>query len=351
MAALSKFTAVLQTNIILRWLRLLLSWRNFGILLLLLVNLKSLPFAWHVRVFFHLFRNINFHRHTHPKLKEKFKKQTGNSGAHPLFTPVSVMSHTPLMETDYNLHKSNSTYFSDMDISRTALVTNVCTPGLEICRRELDKEIDASNGGGKKKYPGKISSRIAGWDEKWLYVVTYFFRPAKRKGERKTVLATGISQYVVKKGRLTVKPARVLTAGGLIPDPPAGAGAASCAFSASSSSSSLSPSSKKNDSPSEIPSTASSTPAREDEAIHGTGEGLGEGLVREVLALTESGDPNQAVLENEKRDNSNSNSSNSSSWDPDEWTWERIEEQRLKGLDMVKAFIGLDANLLREAEL
>ncbi|PGH33098.1 hypothetical protein GX50_04081 [[Emmonsia] crescens] len=351
MAALSTLTAVLQSNVILNWLRQSLSWRNFA-LLLIIANIKSLPFVWHVRVFFHLFRNLNFHRHTHPKLKEKFKKKTGNSGGHPLFTPVSVMSHTSLMETDYNLHKSNSTYFSDLDISRTALVTNVCTPGLEICRRELDKEIDDSNGGkGKKKYPGKIAvllgsvycsfkkeippyeryemqSRIAGWDEKWLYVITYFLRPAKRKGERKTILATGISQYVIKKGRLTIKPMKVLKAGGLIPDRPAGAG--------SSSSSNSTPNAE-----SEIPSIAG-TPAS-GEAIN-AGEGLGESIVREVLALTDSSDLSQAVLENEKRDNS-------SSWDQEEWTWERIEEQRLKGLDVVKAFIGLDAKLLQETEL
>ncbi|OJD14848.1 hypothetical protein AJ78_04852 [Emergomyces pasteurianus Ep9510] len=360
MAAFSNLTAVLQSNVILRWLRQLPSWRNFAILLIL-VNLKSLPFAWHARVFFHLFKNLNFHRHTHPKLKEKFKKQTGNVGAHPLFAPVSVMSHTSLMETDYNLHKSNSTYFSDLDISRTALVTNVCTPGLEICRRELDKEVDTSNGGsngkgkGKKKYPGKLSvllgsvycsfkkeippyelyemqSRIAGWDEKWLYVITYFLRPAKRKGERKTVLAAGISQYVIKKGRLTIKPARVLRAGGLIPDPPAGAGASSPLSNGTPNVSS------------EIPS-ASSTPPVRGEANNDTGEGLEEGLVREVLALTESSDLNQASLENEKR------GSSSSSWDQEEWTWERIEERRLKGLEIVKAFIGLDANILREAEL
>ncbi|OJD23026.1 hypothetical protein ACJ73_05626, partial [Blastomyces percursus] len=261
MVAFATLITALQSNVVLRWLQQFMSWRSLAILLIL-VNIKSLPFAWHIRVFYYLFKNVNFHRHTHPKLKAKFKKQTGDSGAHPLFTPVSVMSHTSLLETDYNLHKSNSTYFSDLDISRTALVTNVCTPGLEICRRELDKEFETvptttttahgAKGKKKKKYPGKLAvflgsvycsfkkeippyeryemqSRIAGWDEKWLYVVTYFLRPAKRTGEPKTILATGISQYVIKKGRLTIKPAKVLKASGLIPDPPADAAPASLA--------------------------------------------------------------------------------------------------------------------------
>ncbi|PGH17671.1 hypothetical protein AJ79_01033 [Helicocarpus griseus UAMH5409] len=343
MAALSTLTASLQLDVILSWLKQQLSWKNLA-LFLVLVNIKSLPFVWHARVFFHLFKNVNFRRHSHPQLKERFQKKTGNRGAHPLFTPVSVTSHTSLFETDYNMHKSNSTYFSDLDVSRTALVTNLCTPGMEICRRELDRQVDAN---GKKKYPGSLAvmlgsvycsfkkeippyeryemqSRISGWDEKWLYVITYFLRPAKRKGGSKTILAIGISQYVIKKGRLTIKPTQVLKAGGLIPDRPDGIETSNGTPNAS-----------------EIGSAAG-TPVN-GEAIN-AGEGLDESLVRQVLTLTDSSDLSQAVLDNKKRDNS-------SSWDHEEWTWERIEEQRLKGLDAVKAFIGLDARLFKEADL
>ncbi|KLJ05521.1 hypothetical protein EMPG_10995 [Blastomyces silverae] len=371
MAALSAFMTALQSNVILRWLQQIVSWRSLAILLIL-VNIKSLPFAWHIRVFYYLFKNVNFHRHSHPKLKAKFKKRTGNSGAHPLFTPISVMSHTSLLETDYNLHKSNSTYFSDLDISRTALVTNICTPGLEICRRELDREFETTptttttaNGARskkKKKYPGKLAvflgsvycsfkkeippyeryemqSRIAGWDEKWLYVVTYFLRPARRRGEPKTILATGISQYVIKKGRLTIKPAKVLKASGLIPDRPAVAVPAS---SSSSSPPSLSSSNGTTNTSSEAQSMGG-TPSN-GEAIP-AGEGLDESVVvREVLALTESSDLSEAVLANERRDRRRS-------WDQDGWTWERIEERRVRGMESLGAFIGLDANLLRVAEL
>ncbi|EGE80684.1 hypothetical protein BDDG_03625 [Blastomyces dermatitidis ATCC 18188] len=374
MAALSALITVLQSNVALRWLQQIMSWRSLAILLIV-VNIKSLPFAWHIRVFYYLFKNVNFHLHTHPKLKARFKKQTGGSGAHPLFTPVSVMSHTSLLETDYNLHKSNSTYFSDLDISRTALVTNVCTPGLGICRRELDREFETvptttANGASgdnnnnnnnsnskktkkKKKYPGKLAvflgsvycsfkkeippyeryemqSRIAAWDEKWLYVVTFFLRPAKRTGEPKTILATAISQYVIKKGRLTIKPAKVLNASGLIPEPPADA--APAASSSSSSSSSPPP-----------PSSSSNGTPSSGEAINAS-EGLDESVVvREVLALTESSDMGAAVLESATRDRRRS-------WDPDEWTWERIEERRVQGMESLGAFIALDAKLLKMVE-
>ncbi|EEH21145.1 hypothetical protein PABG_03376 [Paracoccidioides brasiliensis Pb03] len=342
MAYPSSLSGALKANGIFSWLRRQLSWKNLALLLAVL-NLKSLPLVWHARVFFHLFKRINFHRHSHPKLVEIFHKKKGHVGHHPLFTPVTIVTHTPLLEMDYNMHKSNSTYFSDLDIARTALVTNLVTPGMELCRRELEKEVDSN---GKKKYPGRLAvmlgsvycsfkkeiapyerydmqSRLSGWDDKWLYVITYFLRPTKRTGEKKTILAIGVSQYVIKKGRLTVKPAKVFQAGGLMPVRLDGAD-----------------SSNGTPSGSGIPLTTD-TPAN-GEAIN-SGEGLDESLVREVMTLTDSTDLSQAVLENKRRDNENT-------W-VQEWTWERIEEQRLKGLDFVKAFIGLDAKLLQGAEL
>lgn len=42
-----------------------------------------------------------------------------------LFTPLITPTHTPLLETDYNFHKSNSTYFADLDIARTHLVAAI----------------------------------------------------------------------------------------------------------------------------------------------------------------------------------------------------------------------------------
>src|SRR5690349_19737208 len=39
-----------------------------------------------------------------------------------LFQPTITPSHSPALECDYNLHKSNSTYFSDLDVTRSHLV-------------------------------------------------------------------------------------------------------------------------------------------------------------------------------------------------------------------------------------
>src|SRR5204862_671691 len=80
--------------------------------------------------------------------------ETSDPATHPLFTPVTITSHTSMFETDYNLHKSNSTYFSDLDISRTALVTRLYTPGMELTKRELNSMVDVN---GKRKCPGHMN--------------------------------------------------------------------------------------------------------------------------------------------------------------------------------------------------
>lgn len=236
------------------------------------------------------------------------------------------------METDYNIHKSNSTYFSDLDISRTALVSRLYYPGMSIVSKELDKELNL-----KKRAPiyvalgsvycsfkreikpyelFEIQSKVAGWDQKWLYILSFFLRPERRKGEGKTLLATAISKYVVKKGRLTVPPERVLRASGFLPPRPEGAPEQSVSGS--------------ND------TSAIGTPAAGEETA--VGEGVDGSAVREDLTLTEDKIPEPAVLRDQKRKNTDS-------WDPQEWSWERIDEERKRGLEVIEGYINLDAKL------
>ena len=47
-----------------------------------------------------------------------------------LFLPLITRTWTPLNEMDYNFHKSNSTYFTDLDIARTHLVTAILRKGI-----------------------------------------------------------------------------------------------------------------------------------------------------------------------------------------------------------------------------
>ncbi|EER24848.1 hypothetical protein D8B26_007408 [Coccidioides posadasii str. Silveira] len=318
---------------IIEWCVSQCTWRN-AVFIYVLFNLKSAPFSWHVRLFFHLFRRIRWQPHVYPDPKLRSDSKTClEPHLHPIFMPAGLTSRAPLWETDYNCHKSNSTYFSDLDIARTVLVTNLYTPGFGILRKEMDTEVDED---GKPKYPrGRLAvmlgsvhctfkkeikpyeryemqSKVAGWDEKWMYVLTFFLRPEKRKGEGKTLLAVGVSKYVTKKGRLTIRPEKVLRASGLLPPRPDG----------------------------EVSATVSLETPASGEAVN-VEDGLEESALREVLTLGESTNLDLAVLENDKKARS--------SWDGSMWTWEKIEQERLRGLEIVQGFINMDAKLYEEA--
>ncbi|TDZ20818.1 Efflux pump apf11 [Colletotrichum orbiculare MAFF 240422] len=195
---------------------------------LLLLNLKRFPFVWHARVFYNIFW---------PK-RNYFERKPGS-----VFKPVVTPSRVALLETDYNLHKSNSTYFSDLDVARTDLLAALRAQAIggglykEYKNGVMVLLAGTSCTFKKEIKPGvafDMHSRILAWDRKWLYVVTYFVERTK-DSERKTtyqpwtkpedgkppaessvVYATAISKCVVKAGRLTVPPAKFLSAAGVL---------------------------------------------------------------------------------------------------------------------------------------
>lgn len=173
-----------------------------------------------------------------------------------------INSRSGFLECDYNLHKSNSTYFSDFDVGRLQLLVSLCTHGLEKTRQELAKDAKAPFSivlGGVscnfrreiKPYEGfEIWTRILCWDQKWLYVISHFVKkgavkPRKytlqpwrktpvmkedeahaqgdrtKAGPHPAIFASGIAKYVFKKGHLTVPPERVLRNSELLPPVPA----------------------------------------------------------------------------------------------------------------------------------
>lgn len=171
-----------------------------------------------------------------------------------------------------------------------------------------------------------IQSKAVAWDQKWLYVLSFYLRPSSRKGGQKkpTLLATALTKYVVKKGRLTIPPERVLRSSGFLPPRPEGAG--------------------------ETPATTSNdisgvaTPADGKEGLTTATGVVDNSLVREVLKMDADKVPGRATLEEEKK-------LNSESWDAEEWTWERIEQERLRGLKVVEGYSTLDVKLQEEWEL
>ncbi|KAJ5082588.1 hypothetical protein N7532_011631 [Penicillium argentinense] len=322
----------------------LASWRTLA-LILAFINLKSLPFVWHFRILYHFATNLRLKPSAPFFPKGKAILDAQGQPTHPVFVPVRVTSRTPLLETDYNLHKSNSTYFTDLDVSRTALVSRLYSPGVGLVSKELDKEFAAAAQAEGKHAPKKkpvlivlgsvfcsfkreikpfelyeMHSKVISWDKKWMYILTCFMRPASRPGGEKQILATALSKYVVKKGRLTVAPERILRLGGFLPAPPPGSQTKEA----------------PTDSSAEV--SAIGTPAS-GEGI--TSTGVDGSLVREVLKMNDEDIPKREVLEEQK-------AANSDSWDSEEWTWDRIEQERLRGLAVVDGYINLDDKLHQE---
>lgn len=312
-----------------------------------------------------------------------------------LFDFLIYRSHTPLWETDYNLHKSNSTYFTDVDIARTHLVAALFRNGImEVGTKPGEEQVTwaISTSGRKGESKNKISplgasgvdtvgadasvintrnmteeefmevaqkpgpllialgsvacffhreiapytpyevwTRLLTWDRKWFYIISYFVPPGTAKPklfslqpwndngsgpapeltteERKRlvgkVYATSIASYVVKKGRLTIPPEIVLQRCGLLPPRPAHIP-----------SSIFTPS--KNTSPAggSLVSDSSSDSGNGDENTSASN------LAAATTVLEESFFPTDTA---------------------GDWTYERAEKERLRGLKFAKAFDGLNA--------
>ncbi|EAU31775.1 predicted protein [Aspergillus terreus NIH2624] len=195
-------------------------------LLFALLNLKTLPIVWHLRVYRYFFQHGYL---ITPAVEQPARPSTQ------ILKPVSLFSRAPIMELDFNMHKSNSTYFSDLDVSRTALMSSLVVKGAALLERRLEAQ-------GKKGFLGfilgsvyttfkreipaymkyEVKSHVASFDNKWIYIITYFLRPGKKGSDneevlKKRLLAVSISRYVLKKGRYTVPPKDAFEAAGYTP--------------------------------------------------------------------------------------------------------------------------------------
>ncbi|KAL6452422.1 hypothetical protein SBY92_001680 [Candida maltosa Xu316] len=168
-----------------------------------------------LRFYYHAFFGFFSHRFHYNRTK---KNSFGYNSPKDLFTWVTLDSYVTPLEIDMYMHKSNSTYFLDLDIARTKLLTRLLQTYFWYC-------YDNENGKFKKKYSlsnipycplsivqcqfkrelkpfekYKISSRVLAWDKKWLFVISKFVT-----GDNQ-VHAIGITKYVFKTGRLTISP-------------------------------------------------------------------------------------------------------------------------------------------------
>ncbi|EWC43406.1 hypothetical protein DRE_07653 [Drechslerella stenobrocha 248] len=183
--------------------------------LIVLANLKSIPFFWHSRFWYALTIHLVSRRRVLPNPTQ-------------LFAPVKIASRAPLYECDFNCHKSNSTYFSDLDIGRTHLVAHLIKKSLRNRRQRGETPLYIALGGVVSLFRREIKpyqkyevwSRVLAWDEKWFWVVSHFVSAEKDRNGKRKIYASSLSKYVFKQERKTIPPVEVLEESGLLPKRP-----------------------------------------------------------------------------------------------------------------------------------
>lgn len=305
-----------------------------------LANLKNLPGFWHIRVL----RGILYQLYLQPS-----KQQPRD-----LFKPLITSTRNTIYDCDYNFHKSNSTYFADLDVARAHTMGCIIRTGLARLNRGDEEGLPNETRAAKGKYivalggvscffqrqiepmqAFEIHTRVLSWDRKWLYLVSHIVKKGAVKPEKYTlqpwkrskrkagqvkrededltrhIFATSIARYVFKKGRLTLNPEVVLERSRLLPRRPVGT--------------ELPPRAESGDSGSVTQSEAP-TPALDDHASL-------EAVATQISARLEG-------VENDEQN------------EDEAWTWDDMEKERLRGLKMAKHFDALSGlhNELRDGE-
>ena len=231
----------------------LFSWRTLAFVFML-TNLKALHFMWFVSYprTYNAYKSFICLQYQQARFLRAFVRRLTDSAPEKLLSPRCIFlpaisaTRSPALECDYNLHKSNSTYFTDMDMSRgnfsLVLFGKAFNPlpgpthftmilGGTTCtwRKEI------------KPYARyELWTRVLSWDEKWLYVVTHFVKPGvfqptefvlqpyknpkAAKGQEKgvdtlkSVYASSVARYVFKNNRRTIPPEEALQKSNLLPN-------------------------------------------------------------------------------------------------------------------------------------
>lgn len=195
-------------------------------LLLLVSTFKTLPFAYLLRLYYNIGRAVTF---TVFSFRRNGRNNTfGIRNPDDLFKWISLESYASPLELDMYFHKSYSSYFPDLDISRTTTI-------FRVFQQLFIDYYDNVHGEFKRKgvanYPYfpietvqcsfnrdlnpfqryRISSRIFAWDKKWLFILSKF-----TTGSDEQLHAYALTKYVLKKnGRLTMIPEEYIKECGL----------------------------------------------------------------------------------------------------------------------------------------
>lgn len=293
--------------------------RLAALLAALILNAKSLPLAWHLRFGYSLSKHVWFQSRSLPK--------------DALFRPVILKGgHTPWMECDYNLHKSNSTYFSDLDIARTELVTCLMAKAIRGPKTESPKAGQTGNTKGTdpadstpgnymmalgavscsfkkeiKPYENyEIWTRVLSWDRKWIYLISHIVREGTVRPTQWALQPWKDDAKLGRKSRKAVKKGNVVNQS---PD-----GSRIC------------------------PDKASDQGVDFKRAI------LATSIAKYVMKKGRLTIPPEDVWEHCGLIPARNKPTSKGTLDQDEsqWTWDRVEKERLRGLEIAEKFAALD---------
>ncbi|KAK5218776.1 hypothetical protein LTR72_008716 [Exophiala xenobiotica] len=240
-----------------------LTWNTFwklSTVILVLLNFKAFPFVYHLRILNGL------------RFVLRSQRPSQDVGPEQLFQPLITSSKAPLMEIDVFGHKSNSTYFADIDVARVHLITTLFGNG--IAKLRGGTTMNGLSGRPHSKFSVALGAvtctfrkellpyetydmwtRVLTWDDKWLYLVTHFVKRRSKIEPRRSSLypeqntrssekemeddggamfktqttdstcgpakapiaASALSKMVFKNARITIRPQEMLQAANLLP--------------------------------------------------------------------------------------------------------------------------------------
>lgn len=187
---------------------------------LCVTSYKTIPFGYFCRFYNQVIRILLLPSRSYRKKRLNTLGITATSNKRDVFKWIPYHTYVSPLEIDMYFHKSNSTYFADLDIARTKLV-------LTIFQKLFMDYFANTKGEFSKKYSFSnfpyipvalvqlsfqremtlfqrftIESRVACWDQKWLFVVSKF-----TSNNTKKLHGIAVTKYVFKKNqRITIKP-------------------------------------------------------------------------------------------------------------------------------------------------
>ncbi|BFZ55410.1 hypothetical protein PYCC9005_002451 [Savitreella phatthalungensis] len=173
---------------------------KYTLALIYLLAWKNGLFVWHLRFGYYI-------------LKRTIQYKVRPITTRDIWEVRTVSSRASLGDLDYNLHKSNSTYFADADMARLDFAL-AHWDRLLLLKAEYYVALGGVAASFKRQIDPyehyDIQTKLVAWDEKWFFLSTRF---VNGKGIHK---AQSVAQYVFKRGRKTIEPAEVLRLSGYV---------------------------------------------------------------------------------------------------------------------------------------